>query len=194
MAVVRPYIAQQMASLLTANYLHSGSHNKNGVCEVLYAAAWIVGEFSSALEDPLSVLESLLQPRVTALPGHIQAVFVHNTLKLYATVVKELTGPDGENEDSASLLRRMSDVALQRLPLFVQSGKLSLLYRLPFINSVCSAPCPPSPAPPALLCPALPCSSLPCLLTAGDLEVQERAVTALETLKYLSRKREQGRA
>ena len=30
------------------------------------------------------------------------------------------------------------------------------------------------------------------VLTPGDLEVQERAVTVLETIKYLTRKREQG--
>jgi AP-3 complex subunit delta-1 len=58
-----------MALLLSSGHLHSGSQQKNSVCEVLYAASWIVGEFSSSLSDPLSALEALLQPRVAALPG-----------------------------------------------------------------------------------------------------------------------------
>ena len=59
--------------------------HKDGICEVLYAAAWIVGEFSAYLSDSRSTLDSLLNPKVTALPAHIQAVFVQNIVKLYAS-------------------------------------------------------------------------------------------------------------
>ena len=51
---------------------------------MLYAAAWIVGEFSGHLSDSRATLDSLLNPKVTALPAHIQAVFVQNIVKLYA--------------------------------------------------------------------------------------------------------------
>ena len=33
--IVRPFIAQQMAGLLGSPHLHSGSNQKNSVCEVL---------------------------------------------------------------------------------------------------------------------------------------------------------------
>lgn len=58
----------------TRDYIHSagcGSHQ-----QVLYAAAWIVGEFATSLSEPLAVLEALLQPRVAALPGLLGCVVV----------------------------------------------------------------------------------------------------------------------
>ena len=58
------------------------SNQKNGVCEVLYAAAWVTGEFAEFLDEPLAVVTAMLQPRVTSLPGHIQGVYVHNVIKV----------------------------------------------------------------------------------------------------------------
>lgn len=43
--------------------------------------------FSRHLKDPDAVLESILKAKVTVLPGHIQAVFIHNLLKLYAHIL-----------------------------------------------------------------------------------------------------------
>ena len=74
-------------SILENTHLFSGNTEKNGICEVLYAAAWIVGEFSEFLSDPRGVIDSLLNPKITALPGHIQAVFVQNIVKLYAAIL-----------------------------------------------------------------------------------------------------------
>ncbi len=54
-------------SLLVGSAVH-----RNGICEVLYAAAWIVGEFTEFVPDPKSTLESMARQRVTSLPGHIQ--------------------------------------------------------------------------------------------------------------------------
>ena len=65
----------------------SGSGDKDGICEVLYAAAWIVGEFSEHLVNPRATLDSLLNPKITMLPAHIQAVFVQNIVKLYASIL-----------------------------------------------------------------------------------------------------------
>ncbi len=73
------------ATILDNTHLFTGNTSKEGICEVLYAAAWIVGEFSSHLSDSRATLDSLLNPKVTALPAHIQAVFVQNIVKLYAS-------------------------------------------------------------------------------------------------------------
>lgn len=143
-AVIRDMAAKQLAALLGNSHLQSGSNQKNGVCEVLYAAAYITGEFADHLEEPLPVLEMLLQPRVSSLPGHIQSVYIHNALKLYASVARKSSV---EDETAQDVLSRMRAVMLQRMPLFVQSG---------------------------------------------DLEVQERAVTVLEIVKYANKKRDQG--
>ena len=68
-------------------HLFSGNTQKNGICEVLYAAAWITGEFSEFLPEPRETIDALLNPKITALPGHIQAVFVQNIVKLYASIL-----------------------------------------------------------------------------------------------------------
>lgn len=39
------------------------------------------------LTEARACLDALLNPKVTALPGHIQAVFVQNIVKLYASVL-----------------------------------------------------------------------------------------------------------
>ena len=39
------------------------------------------------LPDIHTTLEAMLQPKVTSLPGHIQAVYVQNIAKLYAKVL-----------------------------------------------------------------------------------------------------------
>ena len=43
---VRPFSVKQMATILDNMNVLVLSTTKGGVCEVLYAAAWIVGEFS----------------------------------------------------------------------------------------------------------------------------------------------------
>lgn len=84
---VRPFAVRQMATILENTHLFVGTSQSEGICEVLYAAAWIVGEFSEHLANPRSTLDCLLNPKVTALPAHIQAVFVQNLVKLYASIL-----------------------------------------------------------------------------------------------------------
>ena len=42
---------------------------------------------SRHLSDPQPVMESLINPLITDLPGHIQAIFVQNIVKLYASIL-----------------------------------------------------------------------------------------------------------
>jgi len=73
---------KHLAALLDNSHLIAGRNPKNGICEVLHACAYVVGEFAEFTEQPLPIISALLQPRATLLPGHIQAVFVHNVLKV----------------------------------------------------------------------------------------------------------------
>lgn len=52
---------------------------------------------NSELEDPLATLQSMLRPQASSLPGHIQAVYVHNILKL-ATATLCKAEKDGDTE------------------------------------------------------------------------------------------------
>ncbi|KAK0180846.1 hypothetical protein PV327_003184 [Microctonus hyperodae] len=85
---IRKCAVQQCALLLENSHLLSGQPRAT-MCEVLYAAAWICGEFCSELDDPIATLKSMLKSQASSLPGHIQAVYVHNILKLAAMTLNK---------------------------------------------------------------------------------------------------------
>ncbi|XP_033106774.1 AP-3 complex subunit delta-1-like isoform X2 [Anneissia japonica] len=135
---IRPFAVSQMASLLENFHLLSGaSMQTNSRCEVLYAAAWIIGEFPGHLVDPYSTLHHMLKQRVSNLPGHIQSVYVQNVLKLYSAIVKKC-----EEDDDHEKGVEATQLLLDKLPVFSESA---------------------------------------------DLEVQERACTILQLLKYVKK-------
>ncbi|KFP82598.1 AP-3 complex subunit delta-1, partial [Acanthisitta chloris] len=121
---IRKFAVSQMAMLLDNAHLIASNTQRNGICEVLYAAAWICGEFSEHLEEANQTLEAMLRPKVTTLPGHIQAVYVQNMVKLYASILqqKELSG---EKEAAQEITQMM----IERLPQFVQSADLEVQER-----------------------------------------------------------------
>uniref|UniRef100_A0A665VGC2 AP-3 complex subunit delta-1 n=1 Tax=Echeneis naucrates TaxID=173247 RepID=A0A665VGC2_ECHNA len=121
---IRAFAVAQMATLLDNAHLLTGNMQRNGICEVLYAAAWICGEFSEHLENPIQTLEAMLRPKVATLPGHIQAVYVQNAAKLFATVLK---GQEGNTDSTAA--QETSQLMIDRLPLFVQSANLEVQER-----------------------------------------------------------------
>ncbi|XP_051550194.1 AP-3 complex subunit delta-1-like isoform X2 [Myxocyprinus asiaticus] len=121
---IRGFAVAQMATLLDNAHLLTGNTQRNGICEVLYAAAWICGEFSEHLEDPMQTLEAMLRPKVATLPGHIQAVYVQNAAKLFATVLQK---HEGEMDSQAT--QETSQLLIDRLPLFVQSANLEVQER-----------------------------------------------------------------
>lgn len=121
---IRVFAVAQMAMLLDNAHFLTGNMQRNGICEVLYAAAWICGEFSEHLENPSQTLEAMLRPKVATLPGHIQAVYVQNAAKLFATVLKSQEG----NTDS-TVTQETIQLMIDRLPLFVQSANLEVQER-----------------------------------------------------------------
>lgn len=123
---IRPYAVQCLSLLLDNSDLMSGQMEKNRVCEVLYAAAWISGEFSEHLPDIHVTLEAMLQPKVTSLPGHIQAVYVQNIAKLFAKI---LASEDHEEEGEEGEKTSIGEMLVEKLPVFVQSADLEVQER-----------------------------------------------------------------
>lgn len=74
------------------NSFNSPSSN----AEVLYAAAWLVGEFRSFLVDPLATLCALLAPAIQRLPPYVQMVCLHAALKVFSALVS----PAADSSDS----------------------------------------------------------------------------------------------
>uniref|UniRef100_A0A6B2EN73 AP-3 complex subunit delta n=1 Tax=Phlebotomus kandelakii TaxID=1109342 RepID=A0A6B2EN73_9DIPT len=121
---VREFAVTEMASLLNtfpANAAHwdasSGTMN-----EVLYAAGWIVGEFSVFLVDPEDTLKSLLKPR--QLPDHIQAVYIHNALKLLTRMLTKSL-----EEGNTREIIRLCSVFAEKVTHFVSSGNIEVQER-----------------------------------------------------------------
>jgi len=141
--VVRAAACKQLVALLDNSHLLN-SNEKNGVCEVLYAAAYVSGEYSELIEEPGKVIDCLLNSRISSLPGHIQAVFVHNACKIYGETAKRAeTG----NEEAQAKLTALRESMLDQLQFFENSS---------------------------------------------ELEVQERAVSALALIKYVSKQASKG--
>lgn len=84
------------------------------------------------LENPMQTLEAMLRPKVATLPGHIQAVYVQNAAKLFATVLKSQEG----NTDSTAA-QETSQLLIDRLPVFVQSANLEVQERVRWIDFFC---------------------------------------------------------
>lgn len=131
--IIREFGAMSMVNLLHDTRLTAENPTENGICEVLYAASWIVGEFNSYVQHHCAIMDALLQPRITALPGHIQAVNIQNAMKLFSVVYAkgngDLTTVAGPGEDSPAVaLQIMKD----RLPLFTKSADLETQERACF--------------------------------------------------------------
>lgn len=73
----------------------------------------------------MQTLEAMLRPKVATLPGHIQAVYVQNAAKLFATLLQKHEG----TEDS-QVAQEASQLLIERLPLFVQSANLEVQERV----------------------------------------------------------------
>ncbi|XP_034117200.1 AP-3 complex subunit delta isoform X1 [Drosophila albomicans] len=122
--VVRQFAVNEMTNLLDT---FAVSAQSNSMYEVLYAAAWIVGEFSGELTDAEKTLNILLRPR--QLPGHIQGVYVQNVIKLFARLATSCL----ELQDLPGL-ERLCDHVLEKLQHFNGSNDIEVQERA---NSAC---------------------------------------------------------
>lgn len=79
----RRFAVQLMFKLLSDESLMPTSQGDEVSCsEVLWAAAWICGEYCIELAEPQELLNYLLQPSVAHLPPETTAVFIHAASKI----------------------------------------------------------------------------------------------------------------
>ncbi|ELR18756.1 adaptin subfamily protein [Acanthamoeba castellanii str. Neff] len=149
--VVRSYGVKNMIQLLRDSTLFNEGQGSS-VQEVLYAAAWIVGEFSSYSRNFVELMEVLLQPRVVSLPAEIQAIYMQNILKIFSQALKATYQPvtlpdDDENDDDdgdrtfsldPEALEQLVNTMLARLPVFKQSVHLEVQERACFAYEMVS--------------------------------------------------------
>lgn len=80
---IRAFAVAEMAQLLD---VYTSTSQFTIMQEVLYAAAWLIGEFANELKDTEQTLRCMLKYK--SLPQHIEAVFIHNILKLFAYIME----------------------------------------------------------------------------------------------------------
>lgn len=116
---VRKFSVNEMMNLMNA---FPSSSQTSTMYEVLYAAAWIVGEFSDQLDSPQDAIKLLLQERT--IPGHIQAVFVQNCIKVLTNVIeRSIESGDMQAVDDAC------ETIEQRMQYFISSGDIEVQER-----------------------------------------------------------------
>eukprot|EP01116_Phalansterium_solitarium_P008891 TRINITY_DN2285_c0_g1_i3.p1 TRINITY_DN2285_c0_g1~~TRINITY_DN2285_c0_g1_i3.p1 ORF type:complete len:654 (+),score=298.43 TRINITY_DN2285_c0_g1_i3:110-2071(+) len=120
--IVRPFGVKSTIALIRATPAFVDSMQQGGNCEVLYAAAYVTGEFSEHVEDPASVIGALLQSGTQSLPPHIQAIYVQAALKVFA---RTIGNEDAQPEEIADVVKILES----RLPLFAQSQYLEVQER-----------------------------------------------------------------
>ncbi|KAN0022653.1 hypothetical protein ACTFIU_004854 [Dictyostelium citrinum] len=151
--IVRAYSTRQMIELLKNPKLMSNP-TEGGMCEVLYAAAWIVGEFSGYVNRPIEALEAFLQPRVCVLPSHIQSVYMLNSLKVFSHACAKANGDEipslhddddeeaeeeeEQNEITHEIVQECLEIIKSRLTIFTHSIYLNVQERACLINELLS--------------------------------------------------------
>ena len=126
-AAIRPFATRQMALLVENSSAILARGRRDSSAEVLYAAGWVVGEFCWHLAAPAATLGAMLRALTPALPPHIQAVFIQNSLKLWAGHCL------GDTEMEEVLVARL-EVLVGSEALEVQERSSSGLHLLRYIN------------------------------------------------------------
>ncbi|XP_076811887.1 AP-3 complex subunit delta-1-like isoform X4 [Clavelina lepadiformis] len=121
---IREFAANQMAAMLENAHAISGQLRRNGMQEVLFAAAYICGEFAELIEKPDSLIHAMLRPRVMTLPANIQCVYLQNIMKVFAIALIQAEEEE-DNERALNLTR----VLLEKLSLFLQSSYIEVQER-----------------------------------------------------------------
>ncbi|CAF1176469.1 unnamed protein product [Rotaria sordida] len=112
---IRSFACNQMTILLENAHVFIHGSNSTTVAEVLYAAAWICGEFCSHLKEPQKTLESMLNTKITLFPGHIQSVYYQNILKIITYLIQT------SNNDQI-LIQQLLSLTIDKMSLFLSSG------------------------------------------------------------------------
>ncbi|ERL92126.1 AP-3 complex subunit delta [Dendroctonus ponderosae] len=116
---IRSFAVTEMGQLLE---VYTSTSQFTIMQEVLYAAAWLTGEFASELESPENTLRSMLKYK--SLPQHIESVFIHNIVKLFAHIMEK-----HEAAGNYDAILELSDSIACKMNESIKSGELEVQER-----------------------------------------------------------------
>ncbi|KAF8330859.1 adaptin N terminal region-domain-containing protein [Cantharellus anzutake] len=123
----RKFATELMIKLLGDDGLLENCNDETSCSEILWAAAWICGEYPQYLSDPIGTLKLLFKQQVSRLPGEIIAVYLQATLKIFGHWAAELSKQ--WREDSLSEAQKQVDQMLSSITLFISSDNVEVQER-----------------------------------------------------------------
>ncbi|KAJ7657986.1 Ap3d1 protein [Mycena rosella] len=124
---VRRYAVKLMYTLLCDDTMLHNARDEGSCSEVLWAAAWICGEYCSELSEPHKLLPYLLQPEVANLLPEIIAVYIQATSKIFGHWAAEVA--QRWDDDDLPEVKSMVDVIVGGVHEFVSNTHIEVQER-----------------------------------------------------------------
>lgn len=116
---IRCFTVAEMAQILD---IYTSTSQFTIMQEVLYAAAWLCGEFVGELKYPEQTIKAMIKYKM--LPQHIESVFIQNILKIFTFIIRKYEMND-QNDDAL----RICDLVCDKLNESIKSGELEVQER-----------------------------------------------------------------
>ncbi|KAH7930472.1 Adaptor protein complex AP-3 delta subunit [Leucogyrophana mollusca] len=123
----RRYAIKLMVKVLSDDTFLLNAGEPGGCSEVLWAAAWICGEYCDELSGPEELLPYLLQPNVTSLSADIIAVYIHAATKIFGYWATETA--QQWSDDHLAGIKQVVDSITEQMERFVSSSHIEVQER-----------------------------------------------------------------
>ncbi|KAJ7109859.1 Ap3d1 protein [Mycena epipterygia] len=124
---VRRYAVKLMYTLLCDDTMLHNARDEGSCSEVLWAAAWICGEYCSELSEPQKLLPYLLQSEVANLLPEIIAVYIQATSKIFGHWAAEIA--QRWDDDDLPEVKSMVDLIVGGVREFVNNPHVEVQER-----------------------------------------------------------------
>ncbi|KAJ3755997.1 adaptin N terminal region-domain-containing protein [Lentinula raphanica] len=124
---VRRYAVQLMTSLLNDDTMIRDAQAEESCSEVLWAAAFICGEYCSELTDPQKLLPLILQPEISNLAPDTIAVYIQAAKKIFGFYAAELA--QQWTDDDLNSVKTTVQMVIDRLSPFIGSPHIEVQER-----------------------------------------------------------------
>ncbi|KAF8215817.1 adaptin N terminal region-domain-containing protein [Mycena galopus ATCC 62051] len=129
---VRRYAVKLMYTLLCDDTMLHNARDEGSCSEVLWAAAWICGEYCSELSEPQKLLPYLLQAEIATLLPEIIAVYIHAASKIFGHWAAQIA--ERWDDDDLPEVKSMVDLILDHVREFVGNSDVEVQERA--VNTV----------------------------------------------------------
>ncbi|EPQ60168.1 Adaptor protein complex AP-3 delta subunit [Gloeophyllum trabeum ATCC 11539] len=123
----RRYAVRLMAKVLADSTFLINAGEDCSCSEILWAAAWVAGEYCSEIPQPGQLLQYLVQPGISSLTSEIIAVYLHTAAKVFGYWASELA--QGWDDSYLPELRDNVDMIVSRSKEYASSHDIEVQER-----------------------------------------------------------------